>query len=217
MPDNGLGYGLLRYLNPQTAPHLNLGTPQIGFNYLGRFAATAASNWSTAPEHVRLGVGDAALPVAHALEVNAVTLDASDGATLAATWTWAPTSTNRTRCPAVPSAAPRTRTAHRGAAAGSGRQRRRPAEPLHLGHRRTGRRRVRTFEKPAARLRPRAGARRRPTGGGIRQRVARSVGADSATPASQARAGPQRRDVEHIGVLGPVDNHRKPRWPRRPR
>ena len=47
LPDRGLGYGLLRYLNPQTAPGLaQLATPQIGFNYLGRFAA---------PRHCRLG------------------------------------------------------------------------------------------------------------------------------------------------------------------
>ena len=40
LPDNGLGYGVLRYLNPQTAAHLEgFASPQIGFNYLGRFAA----------------------------------------------------------------------------------------------------------------------------------------------------------------------------------
>ena len=39
VPDRGLGYGLLRYLNPQTAARLSgLARPQIGFNYLGRFA-----------------------------------------------------------------------------------------------------------------------------------------------------------------------------------
>ena len=46
LPDNGLGYGLLRYLNPQTAAQLAaFATPQIGFNYLGRFAAPAAADW----------------------------------------------------------------------------------------------------------------------------------------------------------------------------
>ena len=40
VPDHGLGYGLLRYLNPQTAAQLRgLARPQLGFNYLGRFAA----------------------------------------------------------------------------------------------------------------------------------------------------------------------------------
>jgi nonribosomal peptide synthetase CepB len=37
-PGEGLGYGLLRYLNPATRPVLaELASPQIGFNYLGRF------------------------------------------------------------------------------------------------------------------------------------------------------------------------------------
>ncbi len=37
VPDKGIGYGLLRYLNDETAPALaSLPTPQIGFNYLGR-------------------------------------------------------------------------------------------------------------------------------------------------------------------------------------
>jgi non-ribosomal peptide synthase protein (TIGR01720 family) len=90
VPDNGLGYGLLRYLNPQTAPQLNRAVAPIGFNYLGRFAAATTSDWSIAPERVMLGVGDPAMPVAHALEVNAITLDASDGPMLAATWRWTP-------------------------------------------------------------------------------------------------------------------------------
>ena len=50
VPDNGLGYGLLRYLNPQTGAQLGgLAAPQIGFNYLGRLAAPAA-DWAAAPE-----------------------------------------------------------------------------------------------------------------------------------------------------------------------
>src|SRR4029079_14390476 len=54
LPDNGLGYGVLRYLNPQTAAQLaGFASPQIGFNYLGRFAA-AAADWGGAGEAVRL-------------------------------------------------------------------------------------------------------------------------------------------------------------------
>ena len=38
VPGDGLGFGLLRYLNPQTGPVLAAAAePQIGFNYLGRF------------------------------------------------------------------------------------------------------------------------------------------------------------------------------------
>ena len=40
IPDHGIGYGLLRYLNPHTRAVLEQArTPQIGFNYLGRFSA----------------------------------------------------------------------------------------------------------------------------------------------------------------------------------
>ena len=49
--DHGLGYGLLRYLNPQTASELaGFATPQLGFNYLGRFAAPSEADWAAAPE-----------------------------------------------------------------------------------------------------------------------------------------------------------------------
>ena len=38
VPDHGLGFGLLRYLNAQTGTELRaLSRPQLGFNYLGRF------------------------------------------------------------------------------------------------------------------------------------------------------------------------------------
>ncbi|WP_461112433.1 condensation domain-containing protein, partial [Streptomyces chlorus] len=41
-PDRGAGYGMLRYLNPETAATLRgCPAPQIGFNYLGRFTAVA--------------------------------------------------------------------------------------------------------------------------------------------------------------------------------
>ena len=89
LPDHGFGYGLLRYLNAQSAAQLRgYPTPQIGFNYLGRFAA--GGDWAPAPESDALGGGDPAMPLAHCVEVNALTHDAADGATLTATWTWAP-------------------------------------------------------------------------------------------------------------------------------
>ena len=95
LPDHGLGYGLLRYLNRETASQLEgFAPPQIGFNYLGRFGGAApasAADWGGAPEAVTLGSGgDPAMPLAHALEVNALTLDGPAGAELSATWSWAP-------------------------------------------------------------------------------------------------------------------------------
>ena len=92
VPDNGLGYGLLRYLNGETGSRLaGFAAPQLGFNYLGRFAGDGVADWSAAPEVALLGGGgDPAMALAHALEVNALTLDGADGATLSATWSWAP-------------------------------------------------------------------------------------------------------------------------------
>ncbi|MGW2569638.1 amino acid adenylation domain-containing protein [Streptomyces sp. NPDC001537] len=80
VPDNGMGYGLLRHLNEETAAELaGRRMPQIGFNYLGR------SSGADIPEELR-GLGwapdsthrdliaapDADMPVLSALEINAV-------------------------------------------------------------------------------------------------------------------------------------------------
>ena len=67
VPDHGLGYGLLRYLNAKTVKQLRaLPQPQLGFNYLGRFAAAAATDWGVATEATALGSGsDPAMPLAH--------------------------------------------------------------------------------------------------------------------------------------------------------
>jgi non-ribosomal peptide synthase protein (TIGR01720 family) len=69
---------------------VDLAAPQLGFNYLGRFAAPASAGWGAAGAAVRLGAGDPAMPLAHALEVNALTLDDAEGPKLTANWTWAP-------------------------------------------------------------------------------------------------------------------------------
>ncbi|MEU0922802.1 non-ribosomal peptide synthetase [Streptomyces malaysiensis] len=94
LPGKGMGYGLLRHLNPQTGPALaRLRTPQIGFNYLGRFPAASAgdggADWAAAAEADGLGGGvDQAMPVPHALEVGALTRDHADGPRLTATLSW---------------------------------------------------------------------------------------------------------------------------------
>ena len=52
VPGNGLGYGLLRYLNAQTASSLDgFAPPQLGFNYLGRFPVSADADWTISPRH----------------------------------------------------------------------------------------------------------------------------------------------------------------------
>src|SRR5205814_5081241 len=87
--DNGLGYGLLRYLNAQTAAQLaGLPAAQIGFNYLGRFPATAA-DWGAARDAVKLAGADPAMALAHCIEVNALSIESAEGPTLTATWSWA--------------------------------------------------------------------------------------------------------------------------------
>ncbi len=92
IPDKGLGYGLLRHLNPETAEQLTgLPVPQIGFNYLGRISD------ADVPEHLRTdGWGPASwsaeliaepdpdLPALSALEVNSVATDTADGPRLQA-------------------------------------------------------------------------------------------------------------------------------------
>ena len=89
VPNNGIGYGLLRYANPQTATQLaRLGTPQIGFNYLGRFVAPSTAN-GNAPESMPLPGGDPAMPLSHVIEVDALTIDGADGPVLTAHWVWA--------------------------------------------------------------------------------------------------------------------------------
>ncbi|MFE7853265.1 amino acid adenylation domain-containing protein [Streptomyces sp. NPDC057403] len=90
VPDKGMGYGLLRYLNPETAEQLaDHPAPQIGFNYLGRISD------SDVPEHLRAeGWGPASwsseliaqpdpdLPALSALEVNSVATDTAEGTQL---------------------------------------------------------------------------------------------------------------------------------------
>jgi amino acid adenylation domain-containing protein/non-ribosomal peptide synthase protein (TIGR01720 family) len=90
MPDAGLGYGLLRHLNPRTAAELaSLPRRQIAFNYLGRFAIAEAGDWSTLPGAFRAG-SDPATAVPHSLAVNAYTEDSQEGSTMTVWWTWAP-------------------------------------------------------------------------------------------------------------------------------
>ncbi|MFE3525644.1 amino acid adenylation domain-containing protein [Streptomyces sp. NPDC059161] len=93
LPDNGIGFGMLRHLNPSTGAVLAAHpSPQLSFNYLGRFAAPAeaeAAEWTPDPLVDVLSAGaDSELPLAHLLELNALTQDGADGPRLVATWSW---------------------------------------------------------------------------------------------------------------------------------
>jgi non-ribosomal peptide synthase protein (TIGR01720 family) len=92
LPDSGMGFGLLRHLNPQTAPRLaGHPGPQIGFNYLGRMAASdgaAVQDWELVADAETPAGHDPRMPVTHPLVINAVTEDHADGPRLSATWNW---------------------------------------------------------------------------------------------------------------------------------
>jgi non-ribosomal peptide synthase protein (TIGR01720 family) len=90
LPDNGMGYGLLRRLNPPTARELaELPEPQIEFNYMGRFDFPDAADWEFAPESEAADNGaDDAMPETFALVVNAQTEDRPTGPELSAGWAW---------------------------------------------------------------------------------------------------------------------------------
>jgi amino acid adenylation domain-containing protein/non-ribosomal peptide synthase protein (TIGR01720 family) len=92
VPDNGMGYGLLRHLNPETAAVLaKEREPRIGFNYLGK------SSSADIPEELR-GLGwaidttqrdliaapDEDMPALSALEINAVAANTLGGEELTA-------------------------------------------------------------------------------------------------------------------------------------
>ncbi|MER6146360.1 amino acid adenylation domain-containing protein, partial [Streptomyces sparsogenes] len=90
IPHHGIGYGLLRHLNPTTSPHLNtLPTPQIAFNYLGRIPTGHTAHWTPAPEATAAGSGpDPHMPIPHTLTLNTLTQDTPHGPTLTTTLTW---------------------------------------------------------------------------------------------------------------------------------
>ncbi|MFD7161870.1 amino acid adenylation domain-containing protein [Streptomyces violascens] len=91
LPDHGFGHGLLRHLNPQTAAILGrLATPQVGFNYLGRFTAGTGADWSMEAGAAGLTAAPET-PLRHALELVAMAEDRPGGPVLVAEWTWAGT------------------------------------------------------------------------------------------------------------------------------
>ena len=96
VPDRGIGFGLLRYLNRETAHTLSqLPVPQISFNYLGRVGGTdadASAGWVPIRDEDLRTVAAVDLPLASVLEVNVMTVDSDteDGPQLVAGWTFPP-------------------------------------------------------------------------------------------------------------------------------
>ncbi|MEV6522227.1 amino acid adenylation domain-containing protein [Longispora sp. NPDC051575] len=86
VPDAGIGYGLLRHLNPATAAELAaLPEPQVLFNYLGRFGTGDEPEADWTPVGGLGGDVDPTTPAARVLEINASVLDGPDGPRLTAT------------------------------------------------------------------------------------------------------------------------------------
>ncbi|MFI2215239.1 condensation domain-containing protein, partial [Streptomyces sp. NPDC020141] len=91
VPDGGVGFGLLRYVNGVTGGVLEgLGVPEVAFNYLGRFPVGRDVDWGLAVESgVVSGGGGVGMPLSHVLSVNAVTRDLPGGSEVSFSLTWA--------------------------------------------------------------------------------------------------------------------------------
>ncbi|AQH02989.1 hypothetical protein A9R05_29390 [Burkholderia sp. KK1] len=88
LPDNGIGYGLLRYLNARTAADLQGARAQLSFNYLGRFGRSGGA-WSPLNGLSFEGGDDPDAPLSHAIALDAQVIEADDGPRLHAHWTFA--------------------------------------------------------------------------------------------------------------------------------
>ncbi|MBE1162044.1 non-ribosomal peptide synthetase [Dyella acidiphila] len=88
LPNNGIGYGILRYLSDEGRANLAAYAPsQVAFNYLGRYRA-GDGDWQTAALERTLQV-DKARALSHAISLNVAAIDDSTGTQLQASWSWA--------------------------------------------------------------------------------------------------------------------------------
>ncbi|OZM71763.1 hypothetical protein CFN78_18200 [Amycolatopsis antarctica] len=92
LPDSGLGYGMLRYLNPGTAGTLAAAEPpRVKFNYLGRFTVgDDTGDWAPTGEMstVMGGGTDPGMRVSHVLESTVYIADHPGHSELTAIWGW---------------------------------------------------------------------------------------------------------------------------------
>ncbi|MGQ4417771.1 amino acid adenylation domain-containing protein, partial [Streptomyces sp. SAS_269] len=94
VPDKGIGYGLLRHLNPHTGPRLaDHPTGQIAFNYLGRVNGGTTPRRGDGAAWLPLADGDllapaldAGMPVSATVDIGAAVTDGPNGPALRATF-----------------------------------------------------------------------------------------------------------------------------------
>jgi amino acid adenylation domain-containing protein/non-ribosomal peptide synthase protein (TIGR01720 family) len=91
VPDNGVGYGMLRYLNSETGVVLEKERePRIGFNYLGKASGADLpgelrnQGWDADDTQDLIAAPDADMPVLSELEINAVAVATPDADVLTA-------------------------------------------------------------------------------------------------------------------------------------
>ncbi|MEV0295979.1 amino acid adenylation domain-containing protein [Nocardia sp. NPDC050710] len=92
--DRGIGFGMLRHLNPDTAGELDAALGQIGFNYLGRISAgdvpESSTDWlPTADWGEPEAEQDRAMPAAAVVDINAIVTGTESGAQLNASFAYA--------------------------------------------------------------------------------------------------------------------------------
>ncbi|WP_084484158.1 amino acid adenylation domain-containing protein [Nocardia anaemiae] len=92
VPDNGIGYEMLRCLDSRGRAELaTLPEPQISFNYLGRVGVGEYSGpWAPTTEFTALtATSDPAMALAAVLDINTIAEEGRDGLELDATWEFA--------------------------------------------------------------------------------------------------------------------------------
>ncbi|MGW0039220.1 amino acid adenylation domain-containing protein [Gordonia sp. NPDC003376] len=92
VPDNGIGFGMVRYLDPVGRAELaGRPDPQISFNYLGRAGTREHTGpWAPSGEFDSLvGTGAPLMALPAVLDINAIAVPGPDGLELDATWEFA--------------------------------------------------------------------------------------------------------------------------------
>ncbi|MFD6106618.1 condensation domain-containing protein, partial [Nocardia salmonicida] len=94
VPHKGIGFGMLRHLDPESAAHLEGSLGQVGFNYLGRISAgdvadTDHSWLPTADWGEPVAEQDSELPAAAVIDINALATGTDTGLRLRASFSYA--------------------------------------------------------------------------------------------------------------------------------